>query len=104
MLRFGKKDCSGCLMLDNINDIDGDTIVKIVKPYLGGNPEGIINLGNIDIMKVMVQRMIVSLMDKYPRSEWWCEISNKKYLHPTLLRRSDVGGDSAVTRQASLPL
>ena len=89
MLKFVNGDCSGCLMLDNIEDIDGDVIVKIVRPYLGGNPEGVINLGNIDIMKIVVQRMIVSLMDKYPKSIWLCELSNKKYLHPTLLRRSE---------------
>ncbi len=94
MLKIGTGDCSDssghqvCLMLDNLIDIDGDVITKIVKPYLGGNPSGVIVLGQIDIMKVVIQRMIVSLMDKYPKSIWWCLLSNKEYLHPTLLRRS----------------
>lgn len=88
MLKIGVYDGSDCLMLDKLVDIDGDVITKIVKPYLGGNPEGVIVLGQIDIMKVVVQRMIVSLMDKYPKSVWWCLLSNKEYLHPTLLRRT----------------
>ena len=82
-------DCSeDGLMLDTYIEIDIDVINKVVKPYLNSNPTGSVMLGNIDCMKVIVHRMIVSLMDKYPLSMWYCSISNRKYLHPTLLRRT----------------
>lgn len=90
MLNIGERETTdGCLVLDNYIDIDSDVVNKIIKPYLGGNPEGVVILGQIDIMKVVVQRMIVSLIDKYPKSEWWFNIQNKKYLHPTLLLRTN---------------
>lgn len=69
--------------------IDLSAVTDVIEPFLATHPRDcVVRLGLIDGVHSRVQRMLASLMDRFPDAQWDLHVHNTDSLEPPLYRRA----------------